>query len=240
MSPAFRASPFIVTIDGPAGAGKSTTARDVARRLGFAHLDSGSLYRGYTFVALRLGLVRSDGSVDTRRLPLLFARAPEARIRGGKLEIRFQRRVLDRRLRAVRVTGAVSAIAALPQVRARVNRTLRALAASHAGGVVCEGRDIGSQVFPDASLKIFLTADPRERARRRLRERGRRRTRGALAEETRRLLARDTRDATRAASPFRRPRGAVDVDTTHLTPAAQVARIVELARARGAGRAKSA
>lgn len=238
MSPEPRASPFIVTIDGPAGAGKSTTARAVARRLGFVHLDSGALYRAYTYVALRLDLVRRDGSLDHAGLPSLLGEAPQPRIRAGKMEILWRGRVLDRRLRTPRVTAAVSAVAALREVRERVNRTLRALATSHGPGFVCEGRDMGSQVYPDAALKIFLTADPYERARRRLRERGRPATRKAVEEEARRLLARDARDATREASPFRRPPGAVDVDTTHLRPAAQVARIVELACARGAPRAK--
>lgn len=227
-------TPFVLTIDGPAGSGKSTTAREVARRLGFAHLDSGALYRAFTYAALRLGLVRRGGEVDLERLPELLEQPIKARIRGRTLEISLRGKALDRTLRSQRVTAAVSAVSAVPEVRLRVNEALRAAAERHHGGVVCEGRDIGSKVFPGADLKIFLTADPRERARRRLKQRGDKVTEAALDEETERLLERDRRDASRAASPFRRPDDAVDIDTTSLGPDEQVARIVELARVRGA------
>lgn len=229
------AEPFIITIDGPAGSGKSTSAREVARRLGFAHLDSGALYRAYTFAALRLGLVRADGGVERSRLRALFAQPIEAEIRGRELRIYFQGKRLNRRLRSEEVTAAVSTVSALSEVRGKVNATLRSLARGRGGGIVCEGRDIGSQVYPKANLKIFLTADPRERARRKLRERGDGIALEAVKREARRLLARDERDARRKASPFRRPPDAVDLDTTGLSPGQQASRIVELARARGAG-----
>jgi cytidylate kinase len=227
---------FVITIDGPAGAGKSSTAREVARRLGYAHLDSGALYRAYTFAALRAGAVRPDGRVDPARIPEILAAPVEAEIRGRALRIRYAGRTLDRRLRTPAVTAAVSAVSAIPEVRRRVNETLRALARAHAGGIVCEGRDIGSQVYPEAPLKVFLTASAEERARRRLLERGEPVTPERLEAERRALTARDERDARRAASPFRRPPDALDLDTTHLTRDEQVARILAWARERGAPR----
>lgn len=225
---------FVVTIDGPAGSGKSTTAREVARRLGYAHLDSGSLYRAYTHAALTLGLLGADGRVERDRLEELIRAPIEARIRERTLEIRLRGAPLRSELRSDAVTGAVSTISAFPDVRRMVNDALRGVAREHGGGVVCEGRDIGSAVFPKADLKVFLTARPQERARRRLRERGAAVSDPAVEEEARRLLERDRRDAARAASPFRRPGDALDLDTTRLTPDAQAARIVEWARARGA------
>lgn len=225
---------FVVTIDGPAGSGKSTTAREVARRLGYAHLDSGALYRAYTHAALDVGLLRADGSVDPERLDELLRAPVEASVEGRALAVRYRGVVLRAELRTERVTAAVSQVSALPEVRRKVNETVRAAARAYGAGVVCEGRDIGSAVFPDAPLKVFLTADPQERARRRLRERRERITPDAVRDETRRLIERDQSDARRKASPFRRPEDALDLDTTRLSPHAQAAQVVEWARARGA------
>lgn len=225
---------FVVTIDGPAGSGKSTTAREVARRLGYAHLDSGSLYRAYTHAALDLGLLRPDGDLDRRRLDELLRAPIEARIAERTLEIAFRGVTLRAELRSDAVTSAVSTISAIPEVRRKVNDALRKAASAHGGGVVGEGRDVGSAVFPTADLKVFLTAEPEERARRRLRERAASVSEQAVQEEARRLLERDRRDTARTASPFRRPEDAVDLDTTHLNPDEQAARIVEWARERGA------
>lgn len=227
-------SAFVVTIDGPAGSGKSTTAREVARRLGYAHLDSGSLYRAYTHAALTLGLLRPNGELERGRLDELLSAPMEARIRDRTLEIEFRGTTLTSELRSDAVTAAVSTVSAIPDVRRKVNDALRRAARAHGGGVVGEGRDVGSAVFPEADLKVFLTAEPEERARRRLRERGAGVHERAVQEEARRLLERDRRDAARTASPFRRPADAVDLDTTRLTPDEQAARIVEWARERGA------
>ena len=225
---------FVVTIDGPAGSGKSTTAREIARRLGYAHLDSGSLYRAYTHAALDLGLLRPGTDLDHRRLDELLRAPIDARIAERTLEITFRGTMLRNELRSDAVTAAVSAVSAIPEVRRKVNDTLRKAARAHGGGLVAEGRDAGSAVFPKAELKVFLTAEPEERARRRLHERGAPVSERDLEEEVRRLLERDRRDAARAASPFRRPQDAVDLDTTHLAPDEQAARIVEWARERGA------
>lgn len=215
----------VIAIDGPAGSGKSTTARAVAQALGFAHLDSGALYRAVTWLGLRmrseftgrqlaelareqhLGLVRDDGSF----VPVL-----------GKEPI-------GEVLRSPEVTRRVSAVAALPEVRDWVNRQLREAAAG-AGGVVSDGRDIGTVVFPEARLKVFLTASPEERARRRFRETGEAENARALRRMVEDLEARDRADSERAVAPLRPAEGAVRLDTGGLRFEEQVGRIVVLAR----------
>lgn len=176
-------SNIVITIDGPAASGKSSTAARVAEELGFFHLDSGSLYRAET--ARRLG-------------------------------------VTD--LRSAEVTAAVSAVAQLPDVRAQVNAACRRVAEQQ--NLVVDGRDMGNVVFPDAHLKIFLIADPWERARRRLHQRlGEPPTDDEIAEETQRLVHRDAADATQTVQA----KDAVVIDTTHITQDEQVHRIVTLA-----------
>lgn len=174
---------IVITIDGPAASGKSSTAALVAKALGFYHIDSGSLYRAET----------------ARRLGVTDIRSPE-------------------------VTAAVSAVAKIPEVREQVNAECRRIAAER--DVVVDGRDIGNVVFPNAQLKIFLVADPWERASRRLLQRlGRPGTDDEIAEETKRLVERDARDATQTVQA----KDAILIDTTHLTQEEQVHRIVTLA-----------
>jgi CMP/dCMP kinase len=134
-------------------------------------------------------------------------------------------------IRSDRVTAAVSAVAALPEVRRWVNERQRDAAAGHPQGVVIDGRDIGTVVFPDAQLKIFLTATPEARARRRLLQRGGQTSMDAVAREAALLAARDRADATRPVAPLRPARDAVELDTTTLSLSEQVARVVALARA---------
>jgi cytidylate kinase len=216
----------VVAIDGPAGSGKSSTARAVASRLGFAHLDSGALYRAFTLAALDAELPL-DG-------PRIAALAPERPIRlvlgpNGFFPEVAGADVSDA-VRRQDVTGRVSAVSALPAVRDVANRLLREAAALHPRGVVADGRDIGTVVFPDARLKVFLTASPVERARRRLLQEGRDVTADSLATESARLEARDRADASRAVAPLRQAPDAVPLDTTGLTLEEQVEAIVALAR----------
>lgn len=215
---------MIVAIDGPAASGKSSTAHWVAERLGYRHVDSGALYRTVTLLALRelgdparwqAGAVAELGS----RVVLVPAAAGfEPAVDGAPA---------GDAVRGTEVTGHVSAVAQMPAVRAWVNGRVRQAATAH--DVVADGRDIGTVVFPDAPLKVFLVADPWERARRRLVQRlSRRPTEDEIAEETERLVERDARDATQTVQAL----DAVLIDTTALTQAEQVDRIVALARAR--------
>lgn len=213
----------VIAIDGPAASGKSSTAQWVAKRLGFNHVDSGALYRALTAVALRHNpkadawteeFVLAGGSTvslvpDGRSMaPALDGQRADDEIRGGA------------------VTAQVSRVARMPRVRVWVNDQVRRAAASF--DIVVDGRDMGTAVFPDAQLKVFLVADPWERARRRLLQQlDRSPTDDEIAAETDRLVQRDAGDATQTVQAV----DAVLIDTTYLTQEEQVERIVALARA---------
>ena len=226
----------VIAIDGPSASGKSSTSRAVAETLGFAHLDSGALYRGVTLVALREAARR--GRPDDDPLAVLDAeailRAAEERglmlqPDGAGFAAYLEGEPVDGELRGARVTACVSAVAAVPVVREWINSRLRAMV--RAGrDVVVDGRDIGSVVFPDADLKIFLTASPEARAGRRIRQRGMEAEPSRLEAEAAALAARDRADSSRVVAPLRAAEDAVQLDTTALSFAEQVTRIVELAR----------
>lgn len=215
----------VIAIDGPAGSGKSSTALRVARALGIGHLDTGALYRAVTLAALDAGVPLEGGRVvaaaRTEGVDLVWV--------GDVVRPQVSGVDVSESIRSQRVTERVSEVAALPAVRDWVNRRLRAVAAEHPAGVVTEGRDIGTVVFPDASLKVFLTASPEERAKRRARQLGiaSRAEIDRLAEE---LAARDRADSTRAVAPLTPAQGAIHLDTTGLTLDQQVDRVVALAR----------
>ncbi len=222
---------MIITIDGTAGSGKSSTAREVARRLGFLHLESGAFYRAFARVAARRGWTGPDGDVREDRLDALATADVRARGTEHGVVIEVDGEELgEEELRAPAVTAAASRVAAHPAVRARVNQLLRRLAAEYPGGTVTEGRDMGTIVFPDADLKIYMVADPEERARRRLEQEGGTPTVERIREEARRLEDRDRADSTRPVAPLRRAPDAVVIDTTRLDFENQVRRVVELAR----------
>jgi len=213
----------VIAIDGPAASGKSSTAQWVAERLAFRHVDSGSLYRG-----LAAAMLRTSAPPDAWTGEALVAQGPRIRLRPEKtsFSILIDGEPAEPELRGSRVTEHVSLVARMPEVRNWVNERVREAAAEH--DVVVDGRDIGTAVFPDASLKIFLIADPWERARRRLVQRlGRRPMDSEIAEETEQLVKRDARDATQTVQAA----DAVLLDTTYLTQEEQVERIVALVRA---------
>jgi cytidylate kinase len=199
----------IVAIDGPAGAGKSTVARATARALGFTYLDSGAMYRCVALAALERG-AEPAAVADAIRLEL-----------GERVSV--DGRDVTEAIRAPAVSEAASKVAADPDVRAALVRKQRELMA--AGDYVAEGRDIGTVVAPDAAVKEFLTASPRERARRRAQELGAD-AETVLADQ----VLRDERDRTREHSPLMPATGAVELDTTGLSVDEVVERIVGLAR----------
>jgi CMP/dCMP kinase len=226
----------VIAIDGPSASGKSSTARAVAEALNLAHLDSGALYRGVTLVALRESARR--GRVHEDPLEVLDAetvlRAAEDRglmlqPDGAGFAAYLEGEPVDTELRGARVTGCVSAVSAVPVIREWINTRLRAMV--RAGrDVVVDGRDIGTVVFPDADLKIFLTASPSARAGRRINQRGAAVDPNLLEAEAAALAARDHADSTRQTAPLKPAEDAVLLDTTALTFAEQVERIVALAR----------
>ena len=214
---------IVIAIDGPAASGKSSTAQWVAERLGFLHVDSGALYRAAAAMACR-----AEG--DAERWSEGFVLGEAARVRlvaGGRSFVPLlDGAEADEELRGREVTRLVSRVARMPGVRAWVNDQVRGTAAGHS--IVVDGRDIGTAVFPQADLKVFLVADPWERARRRLTQQlGRRPSPEEIAEETDRLVQRDARDATQTVQAP----DAVLIDTTYLTQPEQVERIVALAHA---------
>jgi cytidylate kinase len=195
---------MVIAIDGPAGAGKSTVAREVARRLGYRYLDTGAMYRAVTLAALDLGTDLTDAKA-VAALAGLAARMSE-----------------DPRLRTPVVDARVSTAASHPEVREALHRAQRSFLAD--GDAVAEGRDVGAAVWPEAELKVWLDADPRERVRRRQAERP------EGAETASALVERDRRDAPN----MQRPADALVLDTTGMAAGAVVERIVALARERGA------
>jgi cytidylate kinase len=218
----------IVAIDGPAGSGKSTTARAVAAALGYVHLDSGAVYRAVTLCALESLALPSEGWTGAAVVAAARSGGLALRIVDGALEVRLGDHPAEPAIRSEKVTAQVARVAAMPEVRAHVNDLLRAIARD--GGAVMDGRDIGTVVFPDAEVKVFLVADPAERARRRLLERGCEPTPEAVRTETGALTTRDRRDSTRQEAPLAQAPDAMTLDTTALTFDEQVARVVHLAR----------
>jgi cytidylate kinase len=197
-------SPVIVAIDGPAGAGKSTVGRAVAARLGLQYLDTGAMYRAVTFAALRRGIDPAD-ETDVAAL----ASGLEMTLDGSAVVVDGVDATVE--IRGREVTAAVSAVAANSRVRAELVRRQRSWVAEHGGGVV-EGRDIGSVVFPDATLKLYVTASPRVRAERRVAEIG-----GNVDDVEASIIERDRKDSTRADSPLMESSDAIVVDTTGST-----------------------
>jgi CMP/dCMP kinase len=227
---------MIVAIDGPAGSGKSTVARGVARRLGFTYLDSGAMYRAVTLLALEGGTDLGDGSALGRLAASarieLHERDPD------HVQVSLNERDVSDEIRTPQVTGASSQVAAHPEVRAAMLRKQRDLIAAGYVNHVIEGRDIGTVVAPEAPVKIFLTADPDERARRRAADLARQGARAEADEVKAAIEQRDRLDTTRSAAPLRPADDAIVIDTTGLEAEQVVEHVVELvARARAsAGR----
>ena len=212
---------ILVTIDGPAGSGKSSVARAVARELGVVNLNTGAAYRAVALLALREGADLEDGET----LAALAGRV------GLDAEGTFvdSRPIPEEELRTPEVSAAASRVSAHPEVR-RVLLGVQRSAAARAreeGGAVVEGRDIGTVVLPDADLKIFLSASAEERARRRAQQTGRE---GELERIRRAIDTRDRRDSEREASPLKAAPDAVVLDTTALSLEDVVAKVLDLAR----------
>ena len=216
----------MIAVDGPAGAGKSSASRALARRLGFGYVDTGAMYRAVGVLAAERGIDADDAAALGRLVAGLdfeLARDGERLLIGG--------RDLSAAIRRPEAGGLASRVSTQPVVRQRLVALQRALGA--AGGVVMEGRDIGTVVFPDARVKLYLTADPATRAARRVAEL---RAAAATVDEAalaRELAERDRRDAGRAHSPLRPAADAVVLDTTALTLEEVVEAMERVVRERG-------
>jgi cytidylate kinase len=222
--------PVVVAIDGPAGSGKSTVSRAVAHRLGLGFLDTGAMYRALTWWLLNNGVDVDDADAVANAcdkpavLAGIDADGPTITVDGVDV---------SGPIRTAEVTAKVSAVAAVPEVRARLVEIQRASAAAAPQGIVAEGRDMGTVVFPRATAKVFLTASPAARAARRAAEL---RAKGVDEETVRRmagdLVRRDAADSGRAASPLAKAADAVEVDTSDLSLDEVVDRVVGLVRER--------
>jgi cytidylate kinase len=220
----------VVAIDGPAASGKSSTAKAVARVLGFHHLDSGALYRTLTRVALDAGL-----DPDNLDVPALLAQADRRglglRPEGEDFVPLLDGAPAEHLIRTPEVTAAVSAVSAVPEVRDWANARMRALAEAGVP-IVVDGRDIGSVVFPEARLKVFLYAKSVIRAMRRLAQQGGKEPSDEeILAEAERLKARDEADRSRPVAPLTIPDDAVELDSGRMTFDEQVDGIARLARA---------
>ena len=217
----------VIAIDGPAGSGKSTVAREVAARLGFDYLDTGAMYRSVAFEAIRRGIDPDDQATVAELARQLDLTVDEKVVMVNGADATVE-------IRSPEVTRAVSAVAANPEVRKEMVLRQREWAELRNGGVV-EGRDIGTVVFPAALLKVYLTASEAERANRRTQEMLDRdfqpseANMNTVAED---MARRDRIDSTRAASPLAVADDAVEVDTTGMDAAEVVARVMELVAAR--------
>jgi cytidylate kinase len=212
-----------IAIDGPAASGKSSTAQWVAKRLGYNHVDSGALYRAITAAAVRRN---PNAAAWDEKFVLAGGSSVGLVPDGHSFAPTIDGERVDDLIRGAEVTKHVSQVARMRPVRAWVNEQVRSTAASF--DIVVDGRDMGTAVFPDAQLKVFLVADPWERARRRLiQQLGRGPTDDEIAEETDRLVQRDAGDSTQTVQAP----DAVLIDTTYLTQEEQVERIVALAKA---------
>jgi len=209
----------VIAIDGPAGAGKSTVARGVADALGFTYLDSGAMYRSVALAALRAGADLDDGAALGR-----IARDLDVQLSPDRVEL--EEEDVTEEIRTPAVDLAASRVSVHPEVRDEMVKRQRALI--ERGSYVAEGRDIGTVVSPDARLKVFLTATDDERARRRAAE-----SRELLGDVAASQRERDARDTSREHSALRPAADAVELDTTGLSVAEVVDRVVALARQRG-------
>jgi cytidylate kinase len=211
----------VVALDGPSGTGKSTVARRLAERLSARYLDTGAMYRAATVATLRAGVDLADGVAVTEvveRVKIEISTDPQA------VSVQLDGEAVDTEIRAAETTAAVSAVSAVPAVRAQLVAAQRELIGD--GGIVVEGRDIGSVVWPSAQPKVYLTASPEARAARRAGE-----LNADVAAIAADIARRDGLDSSRAASPLTQSADAIELDTTELDIDQVVDRLVELANA---------
>ena len=208
---------MIVTLDGPVASGKSTAAKNLARALGFDHLDSGAIYRAITLLASRHKTDTSDAAAVRKLLTAADVRLDKDKVFLNGTEV-------SDAIRRPEISAAVRPLAENPDVREFVESLEHRLSADR--NIVVEGRDMGTVVFPDAEVKIYLTASPEERARRRCEELKTRGTPQSFDTVLADLVARDSADMSRALAPLRKADGAIEVDNTGLEPEETLSKLV--------------
>ncbi len=205
-----------IAIDGYSSSGKSSMARALAREIGYRYIDSGAMYRAVTLYAMRNGMINADGDVDvqalTAALPLISI---DFRIEGAKQETMLNGESVEKEIRSLPVSNNVSVVAAIPAVRHDLVAKQQAF--GRGKGIVMDGRDIGTTVFPDAELKIFVNASAQTRAQRRVKELQEKGQPASYEEVFANVVHRDHIDETRSESPLRRAADAIDLDNSHMT-----------------------
>ncbi|MFS8617065.1 MAG: (d)CMP kinase [Solitalea sp.] len=215
-------APFIIAIDGYSSCGKSTLAREVARELGFTYVDSGAMYRAATFYFLEKNIDLEDSKAIGEALDEMLIELESGE---GDTLVRLNGRDISEAIRQMPVSNLVSKVSAIPQVRRKMVGLQRKI--GEMGNIVMDGRDIGTAVFPEATLKIFMTAHPRIRARRRYDELLARGQEVSLEEVYRNLIKRDYEDTTRLQNPLVKADDAWELDNSHMTRREQLAWVLE-------------
>jgi len=223
---------LVVAIDGPAASGKSTTARLAAEKLGYVHVDTGAMYRAVTLKVLRAGISPEDRAAVAQLLPETHV---ALRREGGVTRVLLDGSDVTEEIRSREVTRAVSSVSSHRAVREAMVREQRRMGAE--GGIVLEGRDIGTVVFPDADVKFFIVAGIEARARRRAEELRRAGAAPDLDALIREIRERDSLDSTREESPLKKAGDALEIDTSHMTIEEQVRTVVDRVRRIAEGRA---
>jgi cytidylate kinase len=216
---------YSIAIDGPAGAGKSTVAKAVSRALGFNYLDTGAMYRAMGLSMIRAGVPLSDAGAVAKACESAVV---GVRYEGGRQITTLSGEDVSDAIRAEECSRAASLVSQVPEVRARMVAIQRDIARDR--NLVMDGRDIGTKVLPDATVKIFLTASEEVRARRRYEELVEKGLKPDFATVLSDIVERDRQDTTRAASPLRRAEDAVEVDTSEMSLDGVVSRIIAIAR----------
>ncbi len=220
---------IIVAVDGFSSSGKSTMARQLAAKVGYVYVDSGAMYRAVTLFALRHDMISPDGEIDKKAL---LRALPDIEISfcpagaDGIQHILLNGEDVESEIRTLRVGNFVSPVAVIPEVRERLVDLQRRMGESR--GIVMDGRDIGTTVFPDAELKIFVNASAECRARRRFKELQEKGREVNYEEVLKNITERDRIDSTREVSPLRRAEDAIDLNNDHLTPAQQLEWLVDV------------
>lgn len=222
---------IIIAIDGTSSSGKSSFARKIAAKLGYVYVDTGAMYRAVTLYAMRSGIISADGNIDVARL---IGRLPDAAIEfrpdpeiGGN-DVYLNGENVEQEIRTIEVSNHVSAVSQIPEVREQLVRMQQRIGAKK--GIVMDGRDIGTVVFPDAELKIFMTADPEIRAMRRYKELLGKGQKVSLEEIIENIRKRDLTDTVRAVSPLKKAPDALILDNSRMSIDEQMAWVDEKVR----------
>lgn len=217
---------FIIAIDGPAGAGKSTIARMIAEKLGYTYIDSGAMYRSITWQAMRSGLNLND---DKKLVALAKKTKLIFKNNQGQMKLYMNGQPVTKAIRTPEVTANICFIADNPQIRKIMVKLQQEI--GQKGGVVMEGRDIGSKVFPQADFKFYLDASAEERAKRRYLEFKVRGVKARIQDILKDIKIRDHKDKTRTVSPLKKAKGSIVIDSSKMTPEQVVSKMLEKIKA---------